>query len=168
MARIVLVLVIGTAGMFFFVLRTPPQFIRQAWSEFETLSGMHSEGGREEEEPEAKPMAKPRRAAARVSQRESAVSPERGVPSATPAIGAPARVYPRVLIVATDGTALYSLNSTDGKVVGVLSKGDVVEPQLEIKDASQTWAYVSVSGQRMSGFLRKDSLEQHRLEQMIR
>jgi hypothetical protein len=42
-----------------------------------------------------------------------------------------------------------------------------VEPQLEINDAGQTWAFVSVAGQKMSGFLQKDALERQRLRQTI-
>ena len=170
MARIVLVLVICTAVMFFVVLQTPPKFIQDALDEFASFSNESPEDAKEAEakDPEAKPAAKTRKAATNGARRATTATPVPEVASTTTPVSSPSEpIYPLVFSVVTDGTALYSLNSTEGQVVGVLRKGEIVEPQLEIKDAGQTWAYVSVSGQRVSGFLRKDSLERQRLVQTL-
>ena len=176
MARVVLILVVCTILMFIVVLQTPPQFIKAALSGYVTFL---DESPEDIEEEETKPAAKPARKARatgtspalrsvtvssepEVASNTTQVQPE--IPSSTPV---PEQAGPYVLCVAADGTALYSLNSTDGAVVGVLRKGEIVEPQLEVNDAGQTWAFVNVAGQKMSGFLQKDSLERQRLSQTI-
>ena len=164
MARIVLILVVCTAVMFFLVLQTPPKFIQQALDGFASLPGISSpEEAEEEKEPEAKPAEKTRKPATTLARRTRTESPQPEAPAVAPVSSQPATLAPLVFSVATDETALYSLNSTDGPVVSVLRKGDIVEPQLEIRDAGQTWAYVNVAGRRTSGFLRKDDLERRRL-----
>jgi hypothetical protein len=175
MARIVLILVVCTILMFIVVLQTPPQFVRAALSGYVTFL---DESPKDPEEEEKKPAAErarkarttvtspTRRSAPVPSKSEVAVNTSQAQPEAPPS-STPEQAGPYVFCVAADGTALYSLNSTDGAVVGVLRKGDIVEPQLEVNDAGQTWAFVSVAGQKMSGFLQKDSLERQRLRQAI-
>jgi hypothetical protein len=176
MARVVLILVVCTFLMFIVVLQTPPQFVKAVLSGYVTFP---DESPDDIEEEETKPATKPARKASttatsparrsvtvssepEVASKTTQVQPE--IPSSTPV---PEQAGPYVLRVAADGTALYSLNSTDGDVVGVLRKGEIVEPQLEINDSGQTWAFVNVAGQRMSGFLQKDSLERQRAGQTI-
>ncbi len=176
MARIVLILVVCTILMFIVVLQTPPQFIKAALSGYVSFP---DESPEDIEEGETKTAAKPARKARTTgtspARRSVTVSSEPEVASNTVQVqpeipsgtSVPEQAGPYVFCVAADGTTLYSLNSTDGAVVGVLRKGEIVEPQLEINDAGQTWAFVNVAGQKMSGFLYKDSLERQRLRQTI-
>ena len=171
MARIVLVLIVCTILMFIAVLRTPPQFVKAALSAHEGFTGGSVEDADEEEKLAAESASKTRGAARKLARRSGTVSSEpkvSTVPESAPEMPAsnssePAGPY--ILGVATDETALYSLNSTNGTIVGVLRRGDIVEPQLEIKDAGQTWAFVNVAGRKMSGFVQKDNLERQRLGQ---
>ena len=63
-----------------------------------------------------------------------------------------------VFSVSAEDAALYSANAPGGKVISHLRKGDVVEPQYTLKSAGQDWTFVSVTDQKVSGFLRSDNL----------
>lgn len=171
MARVVLILIACSALMFVVVLQTPPQFVKSALSAYVNFP-----------DDTAAPAEKEKERAARKTRTTTGASNSRRKPEvsarpevqrtaqtlqATTRAGDPSqhRVRPYVFSIVSDGTALYSLNSASGSVVSVLQKGEIVEPQLEINDAGQTWAFVNVAGQNISGFLRKDSLERQQLGQ---
>lgn len=63
-----------------------------------------------------------------------------------------------VFSVSAEDAALYSANAPGGVVISHLRKGDVVEPQYTLNSAGQEWTFVSVTDQKVSGFLRSDNL----------
>ena len=66
---------------------------------------------------------------------------------------------PLVFKVATESTTLYAHNSSKAPVVGVLQKGEIVEPQLEVSEGGERWAFVQVKAQNISGFVQTQDLE---------
>ena len=68
-----------------------------------------------------------------------------------------------VFSVSAEDAALYSANAPGGVVISHLRKGDVVEPQYTLNSAGQEWTFVSVTDQRVSGFLRSDNLGKHQV-----
>jgi hypothetical protein len=171
MARIVLVLVVCSVLMFAIVLQTPPQFLKSAVSAYASFVGDPKTHAVKVEKPAVR-SGKARRTSPRPSP--VATPPEnvtdaiaQAAPVPTPTRSSQHRVRPYVFCVASNGTELYSLNSANGPVVIVLQRGEIVEPQLEINDAGRTWAFVTVTGQNLSGFLRRDSLERQQFGQTI-
>jgi hypothetical protein len=65
---------------------------------------------------------------------------------------------PPVFRISVEDTALYSANSPGGRVVRVLKKGEIVQPQFRFINPGPEWTYVSVADTRVSGFLRSSSL----------
>jgi hypothetical protein len=171
MARIVLILVVCSVLMFAVVLQTQPQFVKSALSAYTSFISDTTTPAEKEKKVPARQAAKtkPRSAA---PSRETVTPAEKGPDTAAlqevrPVDSSQHRRRPYVFRVASDGTELYSLNSANGSVVSVLRKGDIVEPQLEVNDAGRTWAFVNVTGQRVSGFLPRDSFERQQLAQTI-
>jgi hypothetical protein len=173
MARIVLILIVCSVLMFAVVLQTPPEFVKSALAIYGNFQ--HTTAPAEKEKPDnhREAIARKKLPVKNKAPRSAAIAPTEQVVSESVAPAEKAPVVPQhrplinVFSVAADGTALYSLNSTKGSIVRVLHKGDVVEPQLEINDAGQTWAFVHVAGENISGFLRRDSLERHQLHETI-
>lgn len=54
---------------------------------------------------------------------------------------------------------LYALNQAESPVVSVLSKGEIVEPQMQVNENGQEWSYVTAPALRISGYLPSDILE---------
>jgi hypothetical protein len=63
-----------------------------------------------------------------------------------------------VLTTSTDSVALYSNNSTQGAVVGVLRRGTVVVPTLQVTDGTVNWILVRVPDLNLSGFIQIENL----------
>ena len=63
-----------------------------------------------------------------------------------------------VFRISTEGTPLYAANSPGARVLRVLKKGDIVQPQFRFINPGPEWTYVSLADKRVSGFLRSSSL----------
>jgi hypothetical protein len=73
-----------------------------------------------------------------------------------------------VFSVATESATLYSTNATAGPVISLLRQGALVEAQFTLYGAGQEWTFVSVADQKISGFMRSDSLRKKEAEQTSR
>jgi len=156
--------------MFAFVLQTPPQFVKDALSAYVSFDNDTATSAGNEEKPSVRQGRKARPAQPRpvpVASQPDNVPEVRVQEISFPTHSAQHTGHLYVFRVASDGTELYSLNSANGTVVGVLQKGDLVEPQLEINAAGQTWAFVNVTEHKISGFLPRNSFERQQLGQII-
>jgi hypothetical protein len=68
------------------------------------------------------------------------------------------RVDPAIVSVKNE-ESLNLLSSPGGAVVGLLSKGEIVELQYEVNHSGRRWALIKVPQQNLSGYVQFDSLE---------
>jgi hypothetical protein len=64
----------------------------------------------------------------------------------------------QVLTIPRDAVALYAINSKADTILRVLSKGTVVEPNMQVIDARDSWTFVRVPELRISGFVETSNL----------
>ena len=64
----------------------------------------------------------------------------------------------KVLIVSGDSAALYAMNSSKSNVLTVLSKGTIVEPNLQLLDSVDNWTLVRVPTLNMFGYVQTGRL----------
>ena len=62
------------------------------------------------------------------------------------------------LTISVDSVALYSINSTRGSILGLLRKGTVVVPSLQVMDGDVNWVLVRVPELNVSGFIQTENL----------
>lgn len=64
----------------------------------------------------------------------------------------------QALTIPRDSVALYAINSKADSILRVLSKGTVVEPNMQVIDARDSWTFVRVPELRISGFVETSNL----------
>ena len=165
MTRFLLILVLGVTLVMAFVVKTPPKSFRDFLAEIDDLGRTEAtkdsdEATRGESKPDQKKA--PARSSSRNVKRSAPVS-NRPSPSADvgdAATPAPVQAYsPPVYRLTPQQTTVYATNSSGGVAVGVLTKGQIVEPQYQLEGVGQTWTFVNVPGQRISGFVPSTSVE---------
>src|SRR5215467_10340643 len=166
--RLVLLLVIASIAMFVFILRTPGRLLPSAifWQD---------ESKQTSEKAEAKLAASPAAKSAKVanfSTRREAPTTRRTSPAsaAEPEIQvskkAPVRTHPlnsrvissKVLTISGDSAALYVNNSTGSNVLTVLSRGTIIEADLQILDATGNWTLARIPALNIFGFVQNGNL----------
>jgi hypothetical protein len=163
--RIVLLLMVASVVMFIFVLKTPGRLLRS------TILGQDESKQATEKADATKTLpgkaAKSAKRSARAPQASRRTSPdtplETGMRTPTkPEAGIrPSKsdlISPKTLTVAGDAAMLYPINSSKSNVLTVLSKGTLVEPNLQIIDAADNWTLVRVPTLNLFGFVQTGNL----------
>jgi hypothetical protein len=163
-----LLLVIASIALFVFILRTPGRLLPSAifWQD---------ESKQTREKTDAKLAANPAAKSARVanfSTHQEAPTTEQTSPATAAEVEirvskkAPVRTHPlnsrvissKVLTISGDSASLYVNNSTGSNVLTVLSKGTIIEPDLQILDAAGSWTLVRIPTLNISGFVQTGNL----------
>src|SRR5262245_12991525 len=79
---------------------------------------------------------------------------EIGVPTKAPAGTHPVKsdvFSSKVLIISGDSASLYASNSSESKVLMMLAKGTIVEPNFKLLDADNNWTLVRVPALNIVG-----------------
>ena len=157
MGRVILIMLACSVLMFAFAFQTQPQFIKE-------LLSYHAESKGPSGFPATVQLSKPEKAAVRVAEKSSTRDAKVPVvPETPPVVAPPADASPRksspVVKVASESATLYAQNSSKAQVVGVLQKGEIVQPQLEMTEGGERWAFVEVASQNLSGFVQTQNLE---------
>jgi hypothetical protein len=159
--RIVLLLVVSSVAMFVLVLKTPPKL---------TSIGLWGENEAQQTSNKAVQTSTAKRQTANVqtpvkSGGERKTTPTRPSPAPTTTRGSDQQAKSekavpsaKGLTISGDSATLYAVNSPKGKVLTVLSKGTVVEPDLQLLDAAGNWTLVRVPDLNMAGFVQTSNL----------
>lgn len=173
MGRVVLFLIVVSAVVFAVVLKTPLRTIQSAIfpedysaSASQTQTPIKSEAAAKATK-SAKTKSKSSTSVNRleVEPNEGNLTSPVGTPVAIAEVKAPsARVSkkllpPPTLTTSADSVALYSINSTTrGRVLGMLKRGTVVIPSLQVMDGDVNWVLVRVPELNLSGFIQTEKL----------
>lgn len=86
-----------------------------------------------------------------------------GQPELTPR-STSATIGPRTMkaTVIADTLPIFATNSSKSRVVMVLNKGDLVQTDLLVIDSVGHWSFVTVPGQRVSGYVRSEDIDRIR------
>ena len=156
MGRAILILIACSLVMSAYVFQTQPQLVKAMLSYLDDGSGNHNGGTA------AVQLSQPEKVPVRSAGKFRNPTPP-AVSDTPPVVEPPADANkdsgPRVFKIASDSATLYALNSSTGPVVGVLHKGEIVEPKLEINEGGERWAFVEVAAQNISGFVQTANLE---------
>ena len=157
----VLIVLVGAALMTL-ILNVMFPDLRVVRSVVEALPGYSKPEPVEEPKPEVKPEAVKTPVARRRTPPKAAVTEPSNVeePKAeTISIALlPTPQNPDEAIVERDGVPIYSSNSSQSPVVGVLQKGAKVERNLEVIDRAGRWSLVRDEKQRTVGFVKSETL----------
>jgi flagellar basal body-associated protein FliL len=167
--RIVAILILVTIVMFVVVLKAP---FRTLTSSVFLQDGAAPSERQVKEKSQGKSANRPRRTTSTTSssyqpnagESNSASEPRppetNQPPTPTKKIRSLARnlVPDHALETLSDSVALYAINSKQGAVLGVLKKGTVVEPNLQIIDGQDNWSLVRVPELNVVGFVRTEAL----------
>jgi len=165
---LVLLFAIASVAMFAWALRTPGRLSPSAnfWQD---------ESKQTSEKADAKRTASLAAKSARVANFSTPrkAPTERGASPATAATReiraatkAPVRTHPvkrdvfssKVLTISGDSASLYASNFSKSNVLRVLSKGTIVEADLQLLDAADDWTLVRVQTLNISGFVQTRNL----------
>ena len=163
MKRLVLLLVVASVAMYVFVLRTTGRLLPSAifWQD---------ESKQMSEKADAKLTASPAGKSARVgnfsTRRDAPTERRTSSDSAAEAEIPPIRTHPassyviskKVVTISVDSAALYAINSSKSNVLTVLSKGTIVEPNLQLLDAADNWTLVRVPTLNIFGYVQTGKL----------
>jgi len=167
--RIVLLLIVVSAVMFAFVLKTPLHTIKAVLQYAEV-----EQPAQPKKESDPKPAKQDTRRKTRVVTLVShpaeiaSVDADRPKPTAAdrtqtarPNTRAPRQIAPaRPQKTLNNPVMLYAINSPRSSVLNVLSKGTVVEPNLQIMDVYDSWTLIRVPVLNAVGFVRTSELFQ--------
>jgi len=175
MVRIVTILVVASIVAVALISTTAPNLLRDVIA-FVNEIDVPGSTGAEESEPADNPSeankaaakaAPPKSASRRTTSPAGGTVPEQVVRQDAAAPGSesiPSTPYTEptapVYRIGPEQVSLYTTNSARGAVVGVLQKGQVVDPQFRLDGAGQRWIFVNIDDGRVSGFVRADSIEQ--------
>jgi hypothetical protein len=168
MKRLMLLFVVASIAFFVFILRTPGRLLPSAiFGQDESKQTP----AKADAKLAASPTAKSARAANFATRREAPTTePTSPATAAEVEIQvskkAPVRTHPlnshvmssKVLTISGDSAALYVNNSTGSNVLTVLSRGTIIEPDLQILDAAGSWTMVRIPTLNISGFVQTGNL----------
>lgn len=165
MSRIVLLLVVASVAMFALVLKTAPRALPYIGL-WDTEDPQPSKKVVEAttKPPSAKVQAPTKSGSHRVTTpaQSSAPATTRESDQATRSVrnlsSEKEVTSAKRLAIGRDSATLYAVNSSKGTVLTVLSKGTVVEPNLQLLDAADNWTLVRVPDLNMFGFVQTANL----------
>ena len=171
MKFIVLLLIIASVVMFAVVLNMPLGTIPSLFLQREAAVESHPKENPRKAKSARQDKARKTTLATSVRQRRetadvsstpssTTVEPDRAQPQPAVNIRPAGRnlLSREALAIPRDSVALYAINSKVDPILRVLSKGTVVEPNMQLIDAHDSWTFVRVPSLRLSGFVQTSNL----------
>ena len=169
MKFIVLLLIIASVVMFGVVLNMPLGTIPSLFLQREAAVESHPKENPRKAKSARQDKARKTTLATSVRQRRetadvsstpssTTVEPDRAQPAVNIRPAGRNLLSREALAIPRDSVALYAINSKVDPILRVLSKGTVVEPNMQLIDAHDSWTFVRVPSLRLSGFVQTSNL----------